>query len=406
MNTKEATDQRLVEEPRPDRQDRSTRRFLVALLVLLGMGTLALLILLFWLLRSEATTTAGVEGGYPIRVVTTIYGYGETPDTFVSWPLGVTWDDAGNVWISNTGQGRVDQFTRDGGFVRSVGGEAGPGKLSAPYGLTVDSTTDRTYVADPGAGFVQVYSASTGGYVTHFPADDQDLEVFGEDGFVPYDVEVVGGRVVVTSNDGLYFFDESGHMVSRWGGWTHKGKGIRGADPGMFNFPDALTVDPTTGRIYVADSLNRRVVALGAEGRWLWVSGIGDEDGRIRSFWQLPRGIEVGPDGNLYVVDTFRADQEGMGTGHLLVLSPEGELLSEFGRTGASDGSFAFPEQIAAGPDGLWALADRENNRVVIFELITPYPEVEDIYADRYPRTFEDLTDQMVSSTPTPSPVG
>ncbi|HEX5951421.1 MAG TPA: hypothetical protein VFZ96_10495, partial [Actinomycetota bacterium] len=66
--------------------------------------------------------------------------------------------------------------------------------------------------------------------------------------------------------------------------------------------------------------------------------------------------------------------------------------------------SFAFPEQIAAGPDGLWALADRENNRVVIFELITPYPEVEDIYADRYPRTFEDLTDQMVTSTPTPTP--
>ncbi|HEU4354381.1 MAG TPA: hypothetical protein VFT27_02215 [Actinomycetota bacterium] len=370
------------------------------------MGALALIILLFWLLRPEAATSASAEGGYPIRVVTTIYGYGETPDTFVSWPLAVTWDDAGNVWISNTGQGRVDQFTRDGAFVRSVGSEAGPGKLTSPYGLTVDPTTDRTYVADPGAGFVQVYSASTGGYVTHFPADDQDLEVFGEDGFVPYDVETVGGRVVVTSNDGIYFFDESGHVVSRWGGWTHKGKSIRGADPGMFNFPDALTVDPVTGRIYVADSLNRRVVALGAEGRWLWVSGIGDEDGQIKSFWQLPRGIEIGPDGNLYVVDTFRADQEGMGTGHLVVLSPEGELLSEFGRTGSSDGSFAFPEQIAAGPDGLWALADRENNRVVIFELKTPYPEVEDIYADRYPSTFENLTDQTVTSTPSPSPVG
>lgn len=391
------------EPAQPPDEDRSTRRLLTALLVVLGVGAVALLVLLFWLLRPEAPAAAPGEEGYPIQVVATIYGYGETPDTLVTWPLGVAFDAEGNIWISNTGRSRVEQYTADGGHVRNVGEEPGEGQLGAPYGLAVDGARDRVYVADPQTGLVQMYTASTGSFVGHLPSDDQDRDVFGPDGFTPYDVKVAGGRVIVSSNDGLYAFDDNGHVVARWGGSTRKGENLRGGEIGMFNFPDSFTVDPETGRVYVADTLNRRVVALGSEGRWLWVSGVPDEDGKIASFWQLPRGIEVGGDGNIYVIDTFRADAEGMGTGHVVVLSPEGELLSEFGRTGADDGSFNFPEQLAAGPDGLWAVADRENNRVVIFRLVTPYPEVEDIYAGRYPKTFQDLGDEMVTSTPMPT---
>ena len=73
-----------------------------------------------------------------------------------------------------------------------------------------------------------------------------------------------------------------------------------------------------------------------------------------------------------------------MGTGHIVVLSPDGELLSEFGRTGTEDGSFRFPEQLESGPDGLWALADRENHRVAIFRLPTPYPNVSELELPRY----------------------
>lgn len=388
----------------PEDEDRSTRRLLILLLVILGAAAVALLGLLLWLLRPEgASGGQGGEAGYPIQVVTTIYGFGENPEEAVRWPLGVSFDDEGNLFVSSTGAGRVEVYTSGGDFVRTIGADQGPGKLSTPYGVVVDPARDRLYVADPSAGKIQVYTASSGAYIQHFPADEQDLETFGPEGFTPFDVELSGGRVVVASQDGLYFFDDDGMVVARWGA-TKKRQNVRGGEIGMFNFPDAITVDPASGRIYVADTLNRRVVALGSAGRWLWVSGQPDEDGTITSFWQLPRGIEIGPDGNLYVVDTFRADTEGMGTGHIVVLSPEGELLSEFGRTGATDGSFNFPEQLTAGPDGLWAIADRENNRVVIFRLVTPYPPVDDVYADRFPETFVDLGDEMVTSTPTPTP--
>ncbi|HZD16637.1 MAG TPA: hypothetical protein VE669_00700 [Actinomycetota bacterium] len=404
--TTETIERRQEPERPPEEDDRSTRRLLKGLLGLLGVGALALLGLLLWLLRPESQAAPQGPAGYPIQVVTTIYGHGESPDTFVTWPLGVAFDAAGNVWISNTGQGRVEQYTSDGGYIRAVGEERGPGELGAPYGLAFDQARDRVYVADPARGVVQVFTGSTGGYVGHLPADDQDLGVFGADGFTPYDVELSGGRIVVSSNDGLYFFDDNGHVVARWGGATRKGENLRGNKLGAFNFPDAFAVDADTGRIYVADTLNRRVVALGSAGRWRWVSGSPDADQEITSFWQLPRGIEVGPDGNLYVVDTFRADAEGMGTGHLVVLSPDGDLLSEFGRAGTADGSFSFPEQLASGPDGLWAIADRENNRVVVFRLLTPYPEVDDAYAERYPATFRDLATEAVTSTPSPVPTG
>lgn len=400
----------LVEEPVAEtpeeggEEERSTRRLLWILLVVLGLAAIALLILLLWLLRPQPAGP-GAEGpaGYPIRVVTMITGRGAAPEDLIRSPLGVAFDRDGNLWISNTGQSRVDVFRPDGTYLRSVGDIPGPGALYTPYGIVQDPATGRVYVADYAARKVLVYSP-TGSYVAHFPADDQDLDVFGADGFTPYDVQVAGGRIVVSSNDGLYFFDQTGHVVARWG-FTYKHRNVRGVEIGMFNFPDAFVVDPESGRLYVADTLNRRVVALGPDGRWLWVSGRPDAKGKIRGFWQLPRGIELGPDGNLYVVDTFRFDQKGMGTGHIVVLSPEGELLSEFGRSGSDVGAFSFPEHIArdAGSD-LWAIADRENHRVVVFRLVTPYPEVDDLQAPKYPKGFTRPTD--VWATPSPSPVG
>lgn len=379
------------------------RRMLKALLAILGTAVLALVVLLLWLLRPEpAPRPPGQAAGYPIQVVANIYGYGDEPEELVRLPLGVGFDGQGNVWVSNSGQSRLEMYTSDGEFIRAMGTEPGQGQLLAPYGIAVDAERGRVYVADFGNKMVQIYTTS-GGYVGHLPADDQNLKVFGPDGFSPYDVELFRGRVVVSSNDGLYFFDTQGRVVARWGGQT-KGKSIRGGEWGQFNFPDALVVDEAAGRIYVADTMNRRIVALDGNGRWLWASGRPDESGQIRSFWQLPRGIELGPDGNLYVVDTFRPDDDGMGTGHLLVLSPDGELLSEFGRTGGDDGAFFFPEQIAAGPDGLWAIADRENDRVVVFRLLTPYPEVDDLLARRYPKGFS--TPDPSAATPTPEPIG
>lgn len=410
---KTTTDPEPQTQSPPDKEDEdSSRRLLKILFWILAIGALGLLILLLWLLWPNAGPTEQSEG-YPIQVVTTIYGYGDNPGELLRTPLGVAFDGQGHVWISDTGQSRVEEYTTDGGFIRTVGGESDPFKLVSPYGLDVDPASGRVYVADYGSQHVLIYTTD-GAYVGQLPADDQKIKVFG-DGFSPYDVQVVAGRVVVASNDGLYFFDTEGHVVNRWVA-TEGGRNVRGAAFGQFNFPDSFTVDPETGTIYVADTMNRRIVALSSAGQWLWVSGSADTAGKITGFWQLPRSIQFGPDGNLYVVDTFRPDSEGMGTGHIVVLSPSGELLSEFGRTGSADGSFSYPDQIAFDGNDLWAMADRENHRVVIFRLLTPYPPPDaENEIPRYEGMVSNVWDTWSSwsraeggdrnsSTPTPEP--
>ena len=391
--------------PQEEEGERSTRRLLVVLFIVLGVAALALLALLLWLLRPKpAEAPPGQAAGYPIEVVTTIYGYGQNADELMNKPLGVTFDQSGNVWVSDTGQSRVEVYTSAGEYIRTIGDQKGDGKLYAPFGIAIDNERSLAYVADMSNRAVQIYTTD-GSYVGKLPSPEQDLSVFGDTGFVPYDIGFSQGRIVVSSTDGLYWFDQEGNVVARWGGTSGK-KNVQGPLVGMFNFPNSFTIDQATGWIYVADSANRRVIALDPDGFVKWVSGTPDVDQKITSFWNLPRSIELGSDGNLYVVDTFRTDPTGMGVGHIVVLSKDGELLSEFGRTGSDDGAFSFPDQIASGPDGLWAIADRENNRVVVFRLNTPYPAVDDLLARRYQPGFDRPEFAWVTPPPTPPEQG
>ena len=73
--------------------------------------------------------------------------------------------------------------------------------------------------------------------------------------------------------------------------------------------------------------------------------------------------------------------------GHIVVLTPTGELVSEFGAAGQSEDTLRFPEKMAIGPDGTFALADRENNRVVLFT-VGPLPPADPGEASLYEKSF------------------
>jgi DNA-binding beta-propeller fold protein YncE len=345
-------------------EDPAARRMLLALLGLLVVLATVLLVALIWMLRpdaSEAVPSDADLSACPIQPEGAFRSFGPDEGASFFQPLAVTFDARGHLWVSDTGNARMVVLTQDGELVRVVGDEDGPAALMSPYGAVADPAADRVYVADWTRGEVVVFSGE-GRYVESLPAPDQDPEVFGELGFSPFEVRLHDGMVVVASNDGLYGFDRDGRVVRRWGGEG------RGGAPDQFDFPDAFDIDPDTGHLYVADTLNRRVVALDADGEVRWISGTPDVDGEISGFWQLPRSLTVGPDGNIYVVDTFRFQRDCAGAGHVVVLSPEGELLSEFGAAGAGPAEFNFPEKLAITPDGeRFAIADRENARVVLF---------------------------------------
>jgi DNA-binding beta-propeller fold protein YncE len=75
--------------------------------------------------------------------------------------------------------------------------------------------------------------------------------------------------------------------------------------------------------------------------------------------------LDVGPDGNIYVVDRRPM---------VSVISPDGRTLRQWGRAGSGDGEFDFlapslsdVAKIAVGRDGLVYVSDRNNGRVQVF---------------------------------------
>lgn len=63
-------------------------------------------------------------------------------------PVGICVDGRGRVWVASVG-GRVQQFTKDGEYLRGVGGGpgTGPGQFVAPHGLALDGR-GHLYVVD------------------------------------------------------------------------------------------------------------------------------------------------------------------------------------------------------------------------------------------------------------------
>ncbi|RMD62371.1 MAG: hypothetical protein D6826_07555, partial [Alphaproteobacteria bacterium] len=132
----------------------------------------------------------------------------------------------------------------------------------------------------------------------------------------------VSGHIYVadTARHNIKVFNEDG---------TLRGTiGRRGTAPGEFNAPTHLLF--RNNRLYVADTLNFRIQILDRTG-----------DGRL-TFGRLglfvgeltrPKGVAVGGNGRIYVVESYYD--------HLLVFAPDGKLLLPIGGTGRGIGQFA-----------------------------------------------------------------
>jgi DNA-binding beta-propeller fold protein YncE len=76
----------------------------------------------------------------------------------LSRPLGLAVAPSGDVYVADGRDDRVAEFAASGTFVRAFGGGAG-GSENAPSGVVIDPTTGTLYVSDYSAGRIQVYSA-------------------------------------------------------------------------------------------------------------------------------------------------------------------------------------------------------------------------------------------------------
>jgi predicted membrane-bound mannosyltransferase/DNA-binding beta-propeller fold protein YncE len=219
------------------------------------------------------------------------------------------------------------------------------------YGVgPAESTVD----ADP-------YEANT----IMIPAD----RIFGSERYPPLGLNDPRG-IASGLHDDIYVADSrnnrilhiapDGSLLQEWGSFADQQTG--NAPAGTFNEPWGVAVGPD-GSVYVSDTWNHRVQKFSADGRPLKMWGqygqpVPDIPESRNSFWG-PRGIAVDSNEHVYVADT--------GNKRIVIFDSEGNYLSEFGTAGLDPGQFDEPVGVAVSSNGMVYVTDTWNQRIQSF---------------------------------------
>lgn len=133
-----------------------------------------------------------------------------------------------------------------------------------------------------------------------------------------------------------------------------------GAGPSSTPTGMAVGVD---GTLYAIDAIQDQIRLFAPDGQPIDTWG---EAGEQLGQYKFHEGgafrgdLAFGPDGNLYVLDTFNS--------RIQVLRPDNTVVRAWGEAGSGEGQFTLPGGIAVDGAGRVYVADTENRRVQIFD--------------------------------------
>jgi predicted membrane-bound mannosyltransferase/sugar lactone lactonase YvrE len=162
--------------------------------------------------------------------------------------------------------------------------------------------------------------------------------------------------VADTDNHRIQHLDRDGTPINTWGSFADLALGP--APGGTFYEPWGLAVGPD-GSVYVADTWNHRIQKFSPEGEFLTMWGYFGQAEQFDGFWG-PRDVVVDADGRVIVSDT--------GNKRIVIFGPDGEGIAEFGEEGYEPGQFYEPVGLALDADGILYVADTWNQRIQSFE--------------------------------------
>jgi len=342
----------------------------------------------------------------PMGIITTIAGtgtYGYSGDGRMAinaelrGPHGLALDSAGSLYIADSGNGRVRKVSQAamittiaGGGETQDDGAAIEAELGSPEGLTVDRSGN-LYVSD----FVnrRIRRVSPEGLIRTVAGSGR-AGYSGDGGLAVRARLSSASEIAVDDHGNIYLTDSFGvddnglainnHRIRRVSTdgiiVTVAGNGQPGDDIGNttaasieLNYPTGLALG-TNATIYIADSLNHRVVEVNAAGVSRMVAGNGKPgysgDGQQATDAQMdtPAGVTVDRAGNLYIAD--------FGNNRIRRVSPDGIMTTVVGNGSKppvgnlGDGGLAInaelngPCCVAFDPAGNLFIADTGHYRI------------------------------------------
>jgi DNA-binding beta-propeller fold protein YncE len=271
-----------------------------------------------------------------------LYNLNGSQEVTLKEPMGMAVNKKGYIFVSDTGNGRIQVYYPNGKFAWVFGGtndkssdkERKEELLNYPYGLAI-LDNGNLLVADAGTRKIQEFTPKGSFVQTLLPADGT----------------IRPGSATKGQDNNIYVSDLGGHQVlilNGAGKLLEKIKGIEG-----FQYPQGLAVNKE-GAFYLADSGNFRVELLDHKGKVLKTL-TGAENG---SGFTMVRGLALDKYNRLFVSDTM-ANQ-------VRVFSPEYKEIFKLNSSPAG-GSMTNPTSLTIDNWGRVLIADRSNNRIQVW---------------------------------------
>jgi DNA-binding beta-propeller fold protein YncE len=159
--------------------------------------------------------------------------------------------------------------------------------------------------------------------------------------------------------DPILQFDASGRLLKSFG-------------RGLIAGPHKLTLD-REGNVWVTDhgtapGKGHQVIKFSPEGRVLLRVGTPGVAGPGTDQFDQPTEVAVAPNGDFFVADGQSGRGDATGNARVVKFDRTGKLLKTWGRKGMGPGEFDIVHSIALDSRGRVFVADRQNNRVQIFD--------------------------------------
>lgn len=173
------------------------------------------------------------------------------------------------------------------------------------------------------------------------------------------DLERPTGLAIDPASGKIYVADTVEHNIKVYAdnGKLEQVIGQAGTGPGQFNAPTHLAFEG--GKLYVTDTFNSRIQIFDSAGKF--INELGSR-GLYLGNLVRPKGVTADSAGNVYIIESFHD--------YLLVYDASARFLLPIGGTGSGVGEFYLPAGVWVDDRDRIYVADMYNGRVAIFQYL------------------------------------